>query len=124
MEIENISYAEQILIHNWCANHLINNSKTWTNEQLEQFLRDNAPYVEWYYVTENFDLTESFIREVREFVYWPSVFEKQIYHLNREFLNEIIENFDQFKIFLPNYRTKVDTIRYIRRRIGETQEVK
>ena len=46
------------------------NRARWNNKQYEQFMRENADDLEWFYVCSKFCLYENFIREMKDYVDW------------------------------------------------------
>ena len=107
---------------NFCTRILEQNRARWSSKQYEKFMRENAEFIEWFYVCSKFCLYEDFIREMAEYIHWDSVFEFQIYHLSRDFMLELIDNYDQFDIGVAGF-DKDQTIHYMKRRLGETHPI-
>lgn len=108
--------------HPQTVREMEDNRARWNNEQYEQFMRENADDLEWFYVCSKFCLYENFIREMKDYIHWDSVFEFQIYHLNKDFIQELIDNYDEFGIFISGMDDE-STKKYIKRRLCETHQV-
>lgn len=119
----NDEYTRCLLEQNRCISTISKNFFNWTPEEFENYLRNHAAYIEWFWICSHYILSESFIREMKEYIHWDSVFEFQIYHLSENFMLELIGNYDKFGIYIKGFNKK-DTISYMNRRLFETREIK
>lgn len=116
------TFYSQLKRQNDCIKQITSNYTIWTPTEFENYLRKNVSYIEWFWVCNNYELSENFIREMKDYINWSSVFDFQIYHLKEDFINELIEHYDEFNIHIKPYN-KNDTIRYIKRRLREVIEI-
>ena len=71
---------------NFCTRILEQNRARWSSKQYEKFMRENAEFIEWFYVCSKFCLYEDFIREMADYVDWTNICTWK--RLTEEFIRE------------------------------------
>lgn len=116
MDEDEISYTEKV---NFTANYLGSKWFEWSTEEKYQVIRDNIDKINWFMLCYQYQFTEDFLREFKDYIGWRRVLQGDQKYLSKDFLREIKENIDIYCIDWLG--PKEDLFEYLDQRIKELE---